>query len=348
MRKKPLVCLYEDRPSQIAGLKLLLLSLSGFCPDWPILLNFPNLPSSLRYWLGRIPGLQLTSVPFAGCGSYNVKPQVLAAGLATGADRCVWLDTDVLVRAPIANLFDLPADTLLVTEDPWVYSGGSSYRAHVWGLPPGRSLQGPMNTGVVSVTQEHTALLAAWQRLMSKEWYVAEQKLPVDERNRLALGDQDVLSALLASEEFAAVPLELLRHGSEILHHHGAGAFAGAERWKCVLHGIPPLLHAMGSTKPWLMQHRPQLCKAPRAYYERYYLEMSPYVHLARTYRSLMDEDCSWMDVQTAPGRLSAMLLRVHPALAGVSQAVLHRLNHTRQQSRVFLPCVENGGAASC
>ncbi len=333
MSQKSLICLHEDRHRQIPGLKLLLLSLRRFSPDWPILLNFPDMPGSLREWLERISGLQLISVTFAGPGSYNVKPQVLAAGLATGAERCVWLDTDVLVRAPIARLFDVPSDTLLVTEDPWVYPLGSSQRARVWGLPIGRSLQGPVNTAVLSVTQQHATLLAVWQRLMSEEWYITEQKLPVEKRNSLALGDQDLLSALLASEEFASVPLELLRHSSEVLHHHGAGAFAGPERWKSLRRGVPPLLHAMGTIKPWLVQHRPRLRKDARNYYERYYLEMSPYVHAARSYRHLMEEDCSWMDVQTAPGKFSAALLRVHPALAGVSQALLHRWNHTRQDT---------------
>jgi hypothetical protein len=48
-----LVGLYEDRPYQIAGLKILLLSLERHCSCWPIRLWFPDIPNSFCAWLQR-------------------------------------------------------------------------------------------------------------------------------------------------------------------------------------------------------------------------------------------------------------------------------------------------------
>jgi hypothetical protein len=326
-----LVCLYEDRPYQVAGLKILLLSLERYCPTWPVRLRFPGIEHGFRQWLARFSQLTLVEEPLPLSGSYNVKPAVLMDGLATGAEQCLWLDTDVAVNGSLAFLAEEPADTVIVTQDPWEYGDGSTHRCASWGLVAGRSLPGPLKSAVVRVTQQHKPLLEAWQAVLSTESYLAEQAKPVPQRNHHILGDQDAISALLASAQFAAIPVRRLRHASEILQHHGAGAYGVTHRWQNWNDGLPPLVHAMGSVKPWKMASHPGALSNSRDYYERLYLELSPYVHLARQYRGQLQEDTQWLEVQTVAGRLGTIAAFNHPALKGVIQATLHR-KFTRRQ----------------
>jgi hypothetical protein len=320
-----LVCLYEDRPHQIAGLKILLLSLERHCPSWPIRLRFPDIPNSFRTWLQRFSQVSLYEERLPSRGSYNVKPSVLLDGLATGANTCLWLDTDILVNRNLDFVAALPPDTIVVTEDPWEYVNGSTHRCATWGLTAGRSLPGPLNSSVVRVTEHHGAFLDAWQQVLLVESYLAEQAKPVARRNQHLLSDQDALSALLASEEFAAIPVVRLAHSKEILQHHGAGAYGPKHRWCNLIRGMPPLIHAMGSVKPWKMPARPSVFRSPREYYERNYLELSPYVHYARQYRSHLDEDTSWLDIRTFSGLVGSLITVNQPPLKGVVQAILHR-----------------------
>ncbi|WP_263360178.1 hypothetical protein [Acidicapsa ligni] len=254
-----------------------------------------------------------------------MKPTVLLDCLDSGASECLWLDTDVLVNGSLELLTGETPDTVIVTQDPWEYADGSTRRSETWGLTPGRSLPGPLNSSVVRVTPQHVPLLRAWQAIVATDSYRAEQAKPVDERNRLILSDQDALSALLASKEFAALPVRRLRHASEILQHHGAGAYATKQRWENLKHGLPPLLHAMGSVKPWKMPEQPSLLKQPRDYYERVYLELSPYVHMARQYRDRLQEKTNWLEIRTIAGRLSTIITMNRPVLKGAIQAAIHR-----------------------
>jgi hypothetical protein len=320
-----LVCLYEDRPYQIAGLKILLLSLQRHCPSWPIRLRFPNIPNSFRDWLQRFSQASLHEERLPSWGSYNVKPSVLQDGLATGAGICLWLDTDILVNRSLDFLATLPQDTFVVSQDPWEYVDGSMHRCATWGLTEGRSLPGPLNSSVVRVTKQHEIFLDAWRQLLLLEAYVAEQAKPVARRNQHMLGDQDALSALLASERFATIPVARLAHSKDILQHQGAGAYRLKHRWSNLKQGMPPLIHAMGSVKPWRMPDRPSCFRSLRDYYERTYLELSPYVHYARQYRSHLDENTSWLDTQTLPGRVGSAVAFNRPQLKGTLQSIFHR-----------------------
>ena len=319
-----LVCLYEDRPYQIAGIKVLLLSLQRHCPTWPIRLRFPDVPYSFRVWLQRFPQVSLQDEKLPSRGSYNVKPSVLLNGLATGADACLWLDTDILVNRKLDFVEVIPADTIIVTQDPWEYVDGSIHRCASWCLTEGRPLPGPLNSSVVRVSQQHKNLLEAWQQVLLLEAYLAEQAKPIARRNQHLLGDQDALSALLASDRFADIPVVRLAHSTDILQHHGAGAYRLKHRWSNLKQGMPQLIHAMGSVKPWRMPDRPSCFRSLRDYYERTYLELSPYVHFARQYRSNLDEDTSWLDIQTFAGRVGSTMAFNRPQLKGAVQATIH------------------------
>jgi hypothetical protein len=196
-----LVCLYEDRPNQVTGLKILLLSLEQYCPTWPVRLQFPGIADSFRTWLRRFSQVSLCEERLPSSGSYNVKPSVLLDGLASGAESCFWLDTDVFVNGNLDFVAAIPPEAIVVAQDPWEYLDGSTHRSNTWGLAAGRSLPGPLNTAAVRVTQQHKELLNVWQRVVITEEYLAEQAKPVPQRNQHMLGDQDALSALLASKE---------------------------------------------------------------------------------------------------------------------------------------------------
>jgi hypothetical protein len=174
------------------------------------------------------------------------------------------------------------------------------------------------------VSRQHEAFLQAWQQVLLLEAYVAEQAKPVADRNQHLLSDQDALSALLASERFANIPVVRLAHSTDILQHHGAGAYRLRHRWSNLKQGMPQLIHAMGSVKPWRMPDRPLFFRSLRDYYERTYLELSPYVHYARQYRSQLDENTSWLDIQTLAGRVGSTMAFNRPQLKGVFQATLH------------------------
>jgi hypothetical protein len=321
----PLVCLYEDRPFQVPGVKVLLLTLDRYCPAWPIRLRFPGISDSFRAWLKRFPQVRLLEEKLPSWGSFNVKPSVLLDALASGAETCLWLDTDILVNGSLDFIAAAPAEAIVVTQDPWEYEDGSTHRCASWGLTAGRSLPGPINSSVVRVGRQHEGFLRAWQQVLSTPSYLAEQAKPVDKRDRHILSDQDGLSAVLASQEFATIPVIRLRHATQILQHHGAGAYGLAQRWSNLTHGMPPLIHAMGSVKPWRMPERPGLFRSPRDYYERTYLELSPYVHFARQYRTLLDEESDWLNIRTVSGKLGSLTAFNRPELKGSIQASIHR-----------------------
>lgn len=339
-----LICLYEDRPQQLPGVKLAVLSTVAHCPDWQISLTVPTADERFCQWVAQFPQVQLSQQRPAGAGSYNVKPAILLSALASGADECVWFDTDVIVNGLPTALLNLSDDTVVVTQDPWEYPSGSSHRATTWGFQVGRDLPGSLNSAVVRVTQQHIGLLTAWLQLTQRPDYLESQTKPIHQRHGHKLSDQDLLSALLASTEFSKFPVKRLMHGVDILQHHGAGAYGLPQRMRTLKHGLPPLLHAMGTVKPWLMPEHPSLVNDFRGYYERVYLELSPYLHVARQYRHVMDESCPWMDIQTTVGHVSKMVSFSHPGLMGMTQATLHRATMAlRTQRGLYRGSVVNG-----
>jgi hypothetical protein len=323
--RRMLVCLYEDRVQQLPGVKLLVLSLTRYCPDWRIHLYSPLPNADFSSWINNFPRVTLLQQEMEGGGSFNVKPLVLLTALHSGASKCLWIDTDILVNRNPHALFRESPETIIVTQDPWEYQDGSTHRAKTWGFRPERNLPGPLNSAVVCVTQHHIQLLEEWQRALRTDWYLKMQSLPIRARNQLALGDQDGLSALLASDKFSSIPVKRLKHPTEILQHHGAGAYSLPERCQTLRSGLPPLLHAMGGVKPWHMAPRPGLLREFRAYYERYYLELSPYLHAARQYSDQLGENYDWLRISTSFAKISHLASFGSPCLQGLAQASLHR-----------------------
>lgn len=324
-----LVCIYEDRHSHVPGVQLLVASLARHAPDWAIRLRFPQPPEAFVQWCAQYPQITLVQSPLEGAGSYNIKPHVLLDGLRAQPQHacCLWLDTDVIVRGSLSMLDErqVSPEVLVGTLDPWADTRGCNWRTQAFHLPVGRDLDGPINSAVVRVSHHHVALLEAWVELLRLPEYQAAQATPVAKRNPLMLGDQDVLSALVASVGHAQIPLRLLAHPTEVLHHHGAGAFAAGSRWRMRLPAnLPPLLHAMGTTKPWMMQNQPTPWRSRRAWYERLYLEVSPYLVEARSYRHVLSAPAPWLEVQTLWAKVALAVCGGNSVLAGWPQAWLH------------------------
>jgi hypothetical protein len=109
-----LVCLYEDRLHELVGPQLLVLSLRRHCPEWDIRLRIPFAPEKVRCWFRRHADVEVITTPVSQAGSYNVKPVILLDALDTGADRCLWLDTDILVNGALDYIAQISASNIVV------------------------------------------------------------------------------------------------------------------------------------------------------------------------------------------------------------------------------------------
>ena len=89
-------------------------------------------------------------------------------------------------------------------------------------------------------------------------------------------GDQDVLTALLTSTEFAHIPLRALRRGKDIVQFDGVWGYTTAERTRALLGNGPTFIHSMGC-KPWIAPWKSARRNDLREYLKMVYLDVSPY-----------------------------------------------------------------------
>ncbi|WP_017317729.1 glycosyltransferase family protein [Mastigocladopsis repens] len=339
-----IVCIYEDRPKYLIGVKLTVLSLARHCPDLPVIISCPQPSASFRRWTELQPNTKLFAEDDLAEVGWNVKPTILLRRLSEGHPEVVWIDSDIIVNRDFRDrLQHFGKDTLVVTqEDYWGQYQGGTHRTVAWGLKPGRTFSTTVNTGIVRVTPRHVELLKTWQTMLNDPTYIQVQRQPYYQRPLHMLGDQEVLTALLGSVEFSQVPVEMLKRGIDIAQCYGPAGYTPSERLQRLLkgQGLPALIHSMGR-KPWEMapsaaaiwsSHEP-LKKRLRAYYDRIHLELSPYTSIARQYRQLIGEDARWMDVQTTPARLFATLSAGHPTLQGFPLALFDAaVRHARRR----------------
>jgi hypothetical protein len=302
------ICISEDRKSCETPVKLLVLSIAHYCPGVRIELFYPPADTVFRDWLKRCPHVHLNVEPFVDARGFNVKPLALLAVLDSGYDDVVWIDSDIIIARDFRRYFqDLSADTLVATEEA-LYGAypedPDAMRARAWGFPVGRVLKHAANSCVVRVTNLHRPLLERWRQLLESSIYRSAQEMLWSERPTHMYGDQDVLTALLASSEFAEVPLHFLQRGREIIQYFGPCGYTVKERVMHMVHEPPAFLHSQVS-KPWHNTPPPGKNNL-RLYFEQMYLDLSPYTLEACRFKAELEEDCSWM----RPRISGALLLR--------------------------------------
>lgn len=305
-----LVVVYEDRPSEAIGVKLLLASLARHQPDWLVRLVVPNDPDTPFNSINANVQVDRRSRTKTG---WDVKPALLIEALSEGYAQVLWLDSDLLLTRPISPLEAFAPDQLILAEEPkGARHPGSRIRTHGWGFEIGRDIACDLNTCVIGASQTHVPLLKAWSALLYDPRYVAMQTRPWSQRPQWFMGDQDALSALLGSQRYANQPLGLLREGRDIAQCFNEDGFAVRDRLAHAFKPLPPLVHAQGAVKPWHMT-------SSRAAH----VELSPYRWAAQTYASVLHpHERQWLTLSSRQAQLLNTLTRGDAALAGLPHAL--------------------------
>jgi hypothetical protein len=327
---KCVICIAEDRRSEQVAIKLLLLSLSRHCPDLDVVLTYPSADEEFRAWAAGLPRVVVRVEGVSGASGWNVKPHALLPLLAAGYDEVWWIDSDVILARDFrAVLPPATKDAFVVCQEALYGAGGhrdEGARAGAWGFDVGRVLPSTLNSCVIRVTRAHVPLLERWKELLESDEYVRAQSRPWFERPNHMVGDQDVLTALLSSREFASIPVVILRRGREIVQYFGPPGYTTSERLINLVVGLPPFVHEQGGGKPWhLAQAR--RARGLRPAVDRLYSELSPYRHCARTYRDELVEDfddTTWLDHTSPAGRALWALGLGRAPLIGLPLALVY------------------------
>ena len=216
------------------------------------------------------------------------------------------------------------AEPRVLTEEAlWTpYGDPDGMRARMWGFKVGRVLPFALNTGVIRVTSQHRGLMVRWRELLESEAYRAAQERDWRSRPLHMISDQDVLTALLASEEFAGVPLGFLMRGKDIVQYFGPYGYTLRERLIHLSGRRPAFVHSQGP-KPWLWTKRHTKRRSARNYLYDLYLELSPYTLAARKYRGALSEPAPWMASHSLAGSTLRALGFWYPPLVGLPIAAL-------------------------
>ncbi|MCU0534007.1 MAG: hypothetical protein MUD14_08930 [Hydrococcus sp. Prado102] len=327
-----IVCIHEDRVEYLVGLKLTLLSLIHHCPGLPVFVSYPHSSASFRSWAKTLPNVYLLDAPELSGLGWNVKPTLLLYCLEKGYSNAIWIDADIIVNRDFRQHFaKLDDKTLVVAQEYyWAPEQGGNHRAVTWGLKPARNLSASVNSGVVRVTPYHTEILKAWQVLLNHPAYQLAQSQPTSNRPLAMLSDQEVLTALLGAEEFACVPLEMLKRGRDIVQCFKMSGYTPAERINSLFQAPPFFIHAMGG-KPFtrsaspraLWQEARSFRQRLQTYYDYVHQELTPYTTIARQYQDRLDEETSWMNIKSLPAKFLSTLFLRHPTLQELPLSLL-------------------------
>jgi hypothetical protein len=315
------VCSYEDRRSDLVGLRLLVSSLGRHLPGVPVVVGCPEPGAELERWLRARPGVTLDKTRDARLGGWNVKAGLLARLLEAGHEEVLWIDSDVVVARDFRGLVT-DATSLVATEE--ISRGGareSRARAEGWGLPVARELPALVNSAFLRVTRAHAPLVAAWIALLQSPAYEAAQALPFAARPKHMISDQDVLTALLCSRDFVHVDVKLLARGRDVIHDINGG-YPATARIANLFRPMPPLVHAQG-LKPWRFEDKPALLREPSRYYRFVQAECSPYRYVARQYDDGLGERPAFFEVRSLAARVVGLLMGGNPHLHGLPHAVI-------------------------
>jgi hypothetical protein len=322
---KTTICIAEDRVTCEPSVKLLLLSLNKYCPEIAINLFYPPAGEAFLSWVKKLPQVCTQSTSLTSGIGWNVKPQAILRLMDIGFDEVIWVDSDVLVNRNILNIFSaLGSDAVAVSEHTLGARerfDGDARRARAWGLPVGRVLRTAVCSGVIRVTKDHYHLMERWWELLRSDLYQDFQKKDWSERPDHMLGDQDVLTALLTSKEFAHIPLFVLRRGRHIIQFDGIWGYTVAERMMNLLGCGPAFIHS-AAAKPWSDRWRLEPPTA-KEYIKKVYLDLSPYTLLAMRFRYELECDTTWMRPHYRLSRILRATGGGHSALVGLPMAVI-------------------------
>jgi hypothetical protein len=312
---------HEDRPANLVGLRLAVLSLVTAHPTARVVVSAPTSPE-LDAWCRRTTGHGLLGTATAKRG-WDVKPELLLHLLDREDTPVVWVDADVLCARSPEALLDLPQDEMVVCEETWwSRAQGTDARTVGWGWPVGRHFPTSANTAVLRVTRQHRPVLHAWRDAVSSAEYLAAQARPWFQRPIHLMGDQEPLSGLLGSTRFSDVPLRFLRRGQDIAQCFGASGYTVAERWRS-RRELPAFVHAQSAPKPWAVTDDDSLL-------QRWHAELNPYTILAR--RMLDEDEEPWLRRRSAFGDVCRGLTNDHPALAELPLAAVEEVGRRARQ----------------
>jgi hypothetical protein len=320
-----IVCVAEDRKGFQPSIKLLILSIARHSPALKIYLIFPPADREFISWLADYPQVTLRAEPLPTAYGVNVKPQALQHLFDEGHDDILWIDSDIIVTADILkSLAGADQPSIVITEEAlWTpYGDPDGMRARMWGFQVGRVLPFALNTGVIRVARQHYPLMIRWRELLESDQYRSAQLQDWHSRPLHMISDQDVLTALLASDEFAHIPLRFLLRGRDIVQYFGPYGYTLRERLTHIAGHGPAFIHSQGP-KPWLWTKMKRKRRDAKNYLYDLYLELSPYTLTARRYRQALSEPSPWM----APHSLAGLTFRAlgfwHVPLVGLPIAAL-------------------------
>ena len=267
--------------------------------------------------------------------------------LDQGYDEAIWIDSDVIVNQDLGPIFsDLSRDTLVVTDHTLSEEryDRNALRARSWGLPVGRVLPFAISSGIVRVTKDNYRLMKRWWELLQSDRYQDCQRRAWRQRPIHMLGDQDVLTALITSEEFAQIPLHVLRRGQHIIQFDGVYGYTVAERVKNLLGEGPAFVHS-GAGKPWSEGWDLGTANILREYIKKVYLDLSPYTLSALRFKREMGCPTEWMEAHYILSRALRILGMQYSPLVGLPMAIFADLariaKHLRGSSRSRLSQLE-------
>lgn len=316
-------CIYEDRKEDYVAVKLLVLSILNTHPEARIFLMGENC-SKLQ-----IPkdfcSEQIFRVPdfTPKLHGWNTKPEALLYLLEQGLERVYWLDSDLLFvrELPERILFPDPSTIIVAEETHSVGRQGSGLRTSAWGLQPGRTLYGTANSCVLSVSTHHVDLLGEYRDMLSSDAYRSSMQEAFHLRPLHMAGDQDVLTALLGSHNYADLEIVWIQAGREIAQCFRADGFSVSDRIACLLGRTPSLIHAQGP-KPW----REYACRPV-------YLELSPYRYAALQYaQSLEPEESAWLPLTRNLAMFWDTLFMGNACLSGIPATITYRVERRWRQ----------------
>ncbi len=302
---------------------VLIASIATHCPDVLVELFAPNASDALKTWLLGYPFVNLNiEQPGNGVAKYDVKPRALLKLLDRGYSEAIWLDSDILVCRNFLPFFScMDPDVFAAAEEALceAHADPDSLRARLWGLPVGRALPFTANSAVIRASYKHRSLLEKWESLLLEPSYRAAQACDWRDRPPHLMGDQEVLTAVLCSSEFASVPLTFLFRGSHIVQYFGTSGYTVAERLRNLFGGMPLFVHSQGF-RPWWQRAKTRV--SMRRAFRDLYDDLSPYTLLARRYRGRLP-DSSWMEAASPIARAMTLLGFGRAELVGLPLALL-------------------------